>query len=182
MTGGVPLDGIAATITANSTHWFSCYIRVLESVGSVITSAIRECRSIEAIPVGWPESIDFEHPINDTINDRMYSCMINDTNMILAVSNSQTQQYTLYSLDTTSYFAVTGRANAQGNQTVRSITCMDQVILVATQSSIDYWVWDNGVSLTQSYSTIVTLRCNTTAFIRMVSYFPRHLRVLIQLL
>jgi hypothetical protein len=134
-----------ATITANSTHWFACFKQVM-SEGQVIQNGFYMCSTSSDLlgPIAvYP--IDTDYPIKDTTGeDRMYSCMMDETTMILAVSSSDTQKYSLYSLDTSNIFNITGKTPTDGNGYIMSMSCRDQVILVATLNKIDYWVWDDG--------------------------------------
>jgi hypothetical protein len=137
-----------ATITANSTHWFACFKQVM-SEGQVIQNGFYMCSTSSDLlgPIAvYP--IDTDYPIKDTTGeDRMYSCMMDETTMILAVSSSDTQKYSLYSLDTSNIFNITSKTPTDGNGYIMSMSCRDQVILVATLNKIDYWVWDDGVSI-----------------------------------
>lgn len=138
-----------ATITANTTHWFSCFKQV-RSESQVIVEGFYMCSIstdlVRAISV-YP--IDSDYPIKDTTGeDRMHSCMMSETTMVLAVTSSDTQKYSLYSLDTTSNFNITSKTPIEGSGYPLSMSCKDQVILVAKRSQIDYWVWDDGVRAT----------------------------------
>ncbi len=145
-----PIGGGAfATITANATHWFSCYIGLIDNaVDHVILKGRHLCTM--AGQLNYNEyslyGIDLDYPLNMTRNAPMYSCMIGSTTMILAVSSTVDQVYSLYSLDTANGFNITGKSLVTGNLTVMSMTCKDQVILVSTKNGIDYWAWDDGVS------------------------------------
>ncbi len=144
-----------ATITANSTHWFSCYKQV-QSSGQVIQLGFHICSVAGLLPSNFqvPQP-DTDYPIKDTTGeDRMYSCMMSETTMILAVSSSDTQKYSLYSLDTANAFNITSKTSTDGSGYVMSMACRDQVILVATQNKLDYWVWDDGVSAVKHTSCI----------------------------
>lgn len=142
-----PLASAAySTITANATHWFSCYKEV--SGGPTIQTGRHKCTMEGQIGTSYSvNDIDNEYSIgNVTQTEQLYSCMADNTTMILAVSSSNAQKHSLYSLDTNSGFSVTSKTLPR-DLVVMSMTCKDRVILVATSSGLDYWGWDNGVRI-----------------------------------
>ncbi len=153
------------TITANSTHWFSCY-KSLFIYQNVLTSGTHHC-TVAGLTDSRMLQVDADYPIESSnAEDPMYSCVMDDTTMMLLVFNSNSFKYTVYALDSTADFSIQSAINGTGYAT--SMSCADQVILVATWDGIAYYVWDNGVSMQESLSlrelTSVDWSCVSISF------------------
>ncbi len=63
--------------------------------------------------------------------------------MVLGVTDSVGETYTIYALDTANSFALLTNSTQKAGKAL-SMTCQDAVVLVATNLGFDYYVYDNG--------------------------------------
>ncbi len=94
------------------------------------------------------DQIGVDYPIRDTTGSLpLHSCVIGNTSLVVSMYSGDTVTYNLYLLDTTNGFNMVAKSAVVNALTVHAISCRDKVILVATNIGIDYWVYDDGVSM-----------------------------------
>lgn len=94
------------------------------------------------------DQLAVDYPITDTTGSvPLHSCMVGESSMIVIMYSGEMVTYNLYALDTANGFNVVAKSAVINAVSVHEISCRDKVILVATNAGIDYWVYDDGVSI-----------------------------------
>jgi predicted Ser/Thr protein kinase len=133
-----------STLAVSTDRWAMC-MKVGDNIFGYLAAGNYTCVSSAdpSTQVLLP-NVTRDYPIDQNTGDyQLRSCLIRDSVMVLAVTNSVTETYTIYALDSDRSFALIANSVAKGGK-VRSITCQDAVVLVATNLGFDYYVYDNG--------------------------------------
>jgi predicted Ser/Thr protein kinase len=135
----------AATFSANSTHFFSCFKEVMSDGSGLIVSGTYKCM-IEGDSTRYAvDQLAVDYPITDTTGSvPLHSCMVGESSMIVIMYSGEMVTYNLYALDTANGFNVVAKSAVINAVSVHEISCRDKIILVATNAGIDYWVYNDG--------------------------------------